>query len=112
MPKGRHFLDGIAARAVALCLALGAGGLLFYLDDGSLGGALFPGQAASVSSQSSGQTSGQVPETDANPAFTACHKRESATVKKMQDEGLISAEQASLFQDRAEARCRAQHPGS
>ena len=108
MARGRHFLDGIAARVAALCLALGAGILLFHLDDGSLGGTLFTSQAAGGTSQ----TSGQAPSEDANPAFTDCFQRESATVHKMQGEGLISAEQARLFEGRAEARCRAQHPGS
>ena len=105
MAGGRHFLDGIGARAAALCLALGAGALLFHLDNGFLGGSPPPGQAAS-------QATGQAPAEDANPAFTACFQRESATVRRMRDEGLISAEQARLFKGRAEARCRAQHPGA
>lgn len=108
MAKGRHFLDGVAARLAALCLALGAGVLLFHLDDGSLGGALLPGQAVG----GSGQASDQAPAQDPNPAFTTCYKRQTETVQKMQDEGLIAAKQANLFQARAEARCRAQHPGS
>jgi len=89
-PAPRSALDGWVARAVALLVALAAGGVIAYVHRD----ALFPSPA----------------EPAPDDPFQRCIEERAAGIDKMADEGVIDAAQAALFKSRAEALCRASGP--
>jgi len=84
--------DGLLARGAALLVALGAAGLLLYIERERFFGA----EPAATN--------------PALAALQACLRQETAPLDKMLSEGLLDEAQAALFRSRAEARCRAQNP--
>lgn len=92
-PVGRRpFADRPAARGVAALVLAGCIGLLAYLhrDD------LWPPEADEVANR--------------DPA-AGCIAERHGEIAQMLADGLIQAEQAELFRNRAEAMCRAQVEG-
>ncbi len=85
----RPWLDGRAARGVAVLVAASAGAVLAYLhrDD------LFPSQR-------------MAPPEEA--AFVGCMAERAAGIDEMVRQQVITSEQEALFRQRAEALCRAQ----
>jgi hypothetical protein len=88
-PPPRSWLDRPSARAVALLVAAVAGAILGYLHRGDL----FP-TAHKVS-----------PE---EVAFKQCIGPRLADIDEMVRQKVITADQETLFRERAEALCRAQ----
>jgi hypothetical protein len=92
MAAGRSFLDGAAARLVALCVALAAGAGVAYYHRNDL----FP------------------PEPKAgpalNPQFVACRDERVGQVEKMRTDGVIGDEQLETFKARAVAFCTDRFP--
>ena len=84
--------EGLVGRCAALLVAVGAAGLLCYIErDRFLA----------------------VESAEADPAvaaFQACLGQEAAPIEKMLADGVIDEARATLFRSRAEARCRAQNP--
>jgi hypothetical protein len=85
-------LDGASARIVALLVFLGCAGALAWLhrDD------LFPPEPNATAT---------------DDPFARCLAERRADVVRMQEEGLIDAERAALFTNRAEAMCAAETAG-
>lgn len=90
--RSRSFLDGAPARVVALLVFVGCAGALAWLHREDL----FPPEeeAAAV-----------------DEPFARCLAERRADVVRMQEEGLIDAERAALFTQRAEAMCAAEAGG-
>jgi hypothetical protein len=90
-PENRRFIDSPYARLVALgCFALCAAALVYvHRDD------LFANAAETAAVQG-------------DDPFARCFRDGTAAIDKMLAENTIGAEQARLFRQRAEARCRAQ----
>jgi hypothetical protein len=79
-------------RCAALLVAMGAAGLLLYIERDRF-------------------LAAEPAETDlAVAAFRACLDQETAPIEKMLADGMIDDDRATLFRSRAEARCRAQNP--
>ncbi len=79
-------------RCAALLVAVGAAGLLLYIERDRFLGA-------------------EPVEADpAVAAYQACISQETAPIEKMLADGVIDEARATLFSSRAEARCRAQNP--
>lgn len=93
-PGNRRFLDGPYARLAALaCFVLSAGALAYvHRDD------LFASKTAPAAAR--------------DDPFSRCFQDGIAAIEKMLSDKSIGAEQAALFRQRAEARCRAQSGGS
>ena len=89
-PSQTGFLDGLAARGIAILVFFACAGALAYIhrDD------LFPEEAPAAA--------------QAEDPFTACFAKRSADIASMLDEGAIKPAQAKLFRARAEAMCRDQ----
>ena len=92
MPSADSILDRPLARIIAFACFLGALAILavIHWDD------IFPPEAAPVA---------------ADDPVALCLAERSADIDRMQADGTISAEQASLFKSRAEALCQAQQGG-
>lgn len=92
-PGTRSFLDGPYARLAALaCFVLSAGALAYvHRDD------LFASKTAPAAAR--------------DDPFSRCFRDGTAAIEKMLSDKSIGAEQAALFRQRAEARCRAQSGG-
>jgi len=89
-PPPRSALDGWAARAVAVLVALAAGGVIAYVHRDTL----FPSTV----------------EPAPDDPFQRCFEERAAEIDKMADDGVIDGAQATLFKTRAEALCRAPGP--
>ncbi|HET6519671.1 MAG TPA: hypothetical protein VFG47_07595 [Geminicoccaceae bacterium] len=89
------FLDRPLARAIALaCFGLCAAALVYiHRDD------IWPQPAAQAGA-------------DPDDPVVRCFAERSAQIDDMVGEGVIGAEQATLFKSRAEALCRAQEGGA
>ena len=92
----RHFLDGPYARLVALACFLVSAGILAYVHRDDL----------------LGRKAATKPATAADEALTRCYEKAKTPIDRMVSEKLIKAEEAQLFRQRAEARCRAQTRGA
>lgn len=88
-PPPRSWLDGPSARVVALLVAAAAGAILGYLHRHDL----FP-TARKVSLE--------------ELAFKQCVGPRLADIDEMVRQKIITADQETLFRERAEALCRAQ----
>jgi hypothetical protein len=88
-PRSRSWLDGLSARIVALLVAAASGGVLAYLHRNELFSTplkLSPEEAA----------------------FKQCMGPRLADIDEMVRQKIITADQETLFRERAEALCRAQ----
>jgi hypothetical protein len=92
--ENRHFLDSGYARLLALaCFALAAAALAYvHRAD------LFPAAPEAAAAK--------------DDPFSRCFREATTSIDKMLAEKTIRAAQATLFRNRAEARCRAQTGGS
>jgi hypothetical protein len=90
--ENRHFLDGPYARLAALACFLISAGVLAYVHRDDL----------------LGRKAVTKPESAADDAFARCYAAAKTPIDRMLSEKLIKAEEAGLFRQRAEARCRAQ----
>lgn len=81
------FLDGMAARGLALLIALGCAGVLGYIhrDD------MFPPEKQAAAEDG---------------VFQRCYAKRSGDITKMLKNRLVKEAQAKLFYARAEALCR------
>ena len=106
--KSKKFLDTMAARAVAILLAVALGTVLWtnYAQDFKrlMAGQSATGEVAVVSATESAKP--------ANPALQACLSQRIGDVDQMKSEGILSDAQYSAFKMRAEELCRAQNPAS
>jgi hypothetical protein len=84
-------LDSLAARLVAVVVALAAAGALGYLHHHRL----FPHAPPTAAQQQ-------------DDPFDQCFGPRAAEIETMLTEGTIKPDQATLFRGRAEAMCRAQ----
>lgn len=85
-------LDGRFARGVAALVLVGALAALGYFHRADL----FPPEAAEVS--------------DANPELAACIAERTGHVDRMLEDGVVSADQAASFRERAIQFCESQFP--
>lgn len=97
--RRKSMLDGTAARAVAVLVALAAAGALAYLHRDDIRG-------------SAAVASGGAPAGKADDPFSKCMTEHGAKIDQMVKDGVVQAAMAATFKDRAEGLCRASASGS
>ncbi|MBO6814946.1 MAG: hypothetical protein JJ891_08785 [Rhizobiaceae bacterium] len=102
----RGFVDSIAARLLALCIAIGLSAILFfnYQDDIER---LVSGTPSSGLPVTNADTS---PDQASNPELARCLQQRIGDVDRMKKEGVLSDTQYEAFRSRAENLCIQQNP--
>ena len=102
----RGFLDSIAARLLALCIALGLAIVLVQNYKEDFQRVLSGEQQTSGLPTTSTETS---PEEAADPALAECLQQRIGDVDRMKEEGILNDQQFASFRARAEELCIQQH---
>lgn len=95
----QSFADGRIARVVAVVIALGMVGLMWQL-----------GQTEEFRKTAPGSAGGPADSGGDDSAFESCRTERLTQIDKMIADGVVGADQANGFKDRAVAMCRGMFP--